>query len=297
MIWKPVIISLAFLGAIAPVGLANVFSQEALEVCPVPALSRLQRHRVAPGETLETIAQQHNLIPATLMGMNPNLRGGVASVGEEILIPPYNGIQVEVQPGKTWLDVARLYNARADVIFEVNGCQPEPRVVFIPGVNWAPGGPVTASPNLFPGYPLPMMAEIQLRYGWQLHPTNGQVVFHGGIDLSAPTGTPVLAVGEGVVAFAGYREGYGNLVVVNHAQGKQTRYAHLLETAVDTGQLVAGGETLGLVGQTGRPNSDRPHLHFEVRYNSNLGWVAQDPSPYLNIEEADSQYNRRVRRQ
>ncbi|MDT9180544.1 MAG: M23 family metallopeptidase [Limnospira sp. PMC 1291.21] len=297
MICKSALISVILLGAIAPVGLANVFSQEAREVCPTPVLSRLQRHRVAPGETLETIARQYNLIAATLMGLNPSLRDGVVSVGQEILIPPYNGIQIEVEPGQTWVDVARAHNTRADVIFEVNGCQPEPRVVFIPGVNWAPAPPVTLSPDLLSGHPLPMMTEVLFRYGWQLDPVSGQVVFHGGIDLSAPTGTPVLAVGKGVVAFAGYREGYGNLVVVNHAQGKQTRYAHLLETVVDTGQQVALGETLGLVGQTGRPSSDRPHLHFEVRYNSNLGWVAEDPSHYLNIQEADSQYKRRVRRQ
>ncbi|XDE63769.1 LysM peptidoglycan-binding domain-containing protein [Arthrospira platensis BEA 1257B] len=137
MICKSALISVILLGAIAPVGLANVFSQEAREVCPTPVLSRLQRHRVAPGETLETIARQYNLIAATLMGLNPSLRDGVVSVGQEILIPPYNGIQIEVEPGQTWVDVARAHNTRADVIFEVNGCQPEPRVVFIPGVNWA----------------------------------------------------------------------------------------------------------------------------------------------------------------
>jgi murein DD-endopeptidase MepM/ murein hydrolase activator NlpD len=284
-------------GAIAPPATADIFSREASAVCPVPALSRLRRHRIAPGETLESIARQYDLIPATLMGMNPSLGGGVAPVGEEIVIPPYNGIRVEVGPGQTWQEIARLYGARADVIFEVNGCDRNPEVVFVPGVNWTPGGTATPAPALLSGSPLPIATTVEFRYGWQLHPGTEQVVFHGGIDLAAAVGTPVLAAAEGVVAFAGFREGYGNVVVVNHARGKQTRYAHLSEIAVRAGQILASGERLGAVGQTGSPDSDRPHLHFEIRYNSDLGWVAEDPDPYLDLGNSDRWYSRGTRQQ
>ncbi len=251
-------------------------------VCPPAALSRLQRHRIQPGETLEGIARQYNLIPATLLGMNPILRQNQIPLGQEIVIPPYNGIRVEVPAGRTLQEVAQAYNARADVIFEANGCQHQPQVVFIPGVNWTPGGPVVPALSVLSGYPLPEEAPVQMGYGWQLHPTAGEVVFHSGIDLSARIGTPVLAVGEGVVAFTGSRSGYGNLVVVNHQSGKQTRYAHLSEITVQTGQTVSLGEILGKVGISGEPDSDQPHLHFEIRYNSQLGWVAEDPSPYFS---------------
>ena len=105
--------------------------------------------------------------------------------------------------------------------------------------------------------------------------------FHHGLDLAANPGTPVLAVESGTVAFAGDRGTYGKLGVVNHQGGRQTRYAHLLEVNVTTGQEVKQGDTLGKVGSTGSPDIDKPHLHFEVRYNSPQGWIAQDPEPNL----------------
>jgi len=95
---------------------------EALSACPEPALSRVFQHRVAEGDTLESIAQQYNLIPDTIRGFNPSLQSGRLAVGQELMIPPFNGIRVTVPQGQTWQDVAQAYNRRADVLFEVNGC-------------------------------------------------------------------------------------------------------------------------------------------------------------------------------
>lgn len=253
-------------------------------ICPQPLLSRLKRHRIAPGETLESIARQYNLIPATLLGMNPNLRQGKISVGEEIVIPPFNGIEVAIAPGQVWQEVVKAYNGRPDVVFEVNGCQTQPTVLFIPGVNWSPKGPPVPALAVLSGYPLPRPALLQLGYGWQLNPNINKVIFHSGLDLSAEVGTPVLSVGAGIIAFAGERSGYGQLVVVNHASGKQTRYAHLSNIAVKVGQTIQQGEVLGTVGTTGTPDNNQPHLHFEIRYNSDLGWVAEDPKFYFPIK-------------
>ena len=260
--------------------------------CPLPALSRVQAHRIAAGETLQSIAAQYNLIPATLMGINPILRQGQAPVGAEILIPPYNGILVEFSAGETWQEVAEKYNLRADVLFEVNGCQPNPRLVFIPGVNWSPIDSETSAGQSVPsevlgGFPLPRQSDALLGYGWRLRPTNNEVAFHSGIDLGADVGTPVLTMGNGIVAFADFREAYGNLVVINHASGKQTRYAHLELMSVRVGQQVKQGEQIGTVGRTGTPDVDRPHLHFEVRSRSELGWVADDPQLYLRVDVSD----------
>ncbi|TVQ18986.1 MAG: M23 family metallopeptidase [Leptolyngbya sp. DLM2.Bin15] len=255
---------------------------DAENLCGLPALSRIQTHVVQPGETLEAIAAQYGLIPSTLMGLNPALQQGSLSSGMSLQIPPYNGIRVTVPSGTTWQDLSRQYNVRADVLFEVNGCARSPAATtFIPGVNWSPG--TATSPTLedspINGYPLPEPAEVATGYGWQLDPVSGEVVFHSGVDLVAALGTPVLAVGNGIVAFAADQGNYGNLVVINHSQGLQTRYAHLDSLQVTVGQQVQQGHQLGTVGETGL--AAFPHLHFEVRTNSDLGWVARDPSDYV----------------
>ncbi|MBN3924094.1 M23 family metallopeptidase [Nostoc sp. NMS4] len=260
--------------------------------CSTPALSRFQRHKVVRGETLESIAQRYNLIPTTIIGMNPALQnGGSAAVGSVLQIPPYNGIVVEVPRGETWRQVAAQYKVRADSLFEVNGCQQNPRIVFVPGVNWSPNGVVTKSPlptdagtpnrASLSGYPLAQVATVGLAYGWQINPATGEVFFHSGVDLLAPVGSNVLAIAPGTVAFASDQGSYGKLVIINHSGGLQSRYAQLDSIKVTVGQQVKKGDLLGTVGTSGKPSSTQPHLHFEVRSSSSLGWVAEDPKGYL----------------
>jgi len=255
--------------------------------CQAPALSQVKRHTVARGETLESIARKYNLLPATLMGFNPSLRNGKATVGSEILVPPFNGIRAEVPSGKSWREIAKTYKVRPDVLFEVNGCQVSPKVVFVPGVNWSPISPSTqaiprAAGQILTGSPLGSAAPtVLLGYGYQVQPGTSQVAFHSGIDLASTVGATVLAVGNGTVAFAGTQGIYGNLVVINHAEGLQTRYAQLGRIQVKVGQRVSAGQPIGIVGTSGRPSSQEPHLHFEVRSRSKLGWVAENPDSIL----------------
>ena len=86
---------------------------------------------------------------------------------------------------------------------------------------------------------------------------------HDGIDLSAPAGTPVKTAGEGTVLFAGPQQGYGLLVIVEHARGLVTVYAHNRDLRVRTGQAVREGQVIATVGESGKTSG--PHLHFEVR--------------------------------
>ncbi len=261
--------------------------------CPVPALQRFQRHQVSAGETLQSIAQRYDLLPATIIRMNPGLRDGTVNPGSEILIPPFNGIVLEVVRGQTLRQIASRYKVRPDVLFEINGCQKNPRVVFVPTQNSSRSrATILASPNTntsldnttpvtLAGYPLATVAQVALPYGWQTNPSNGEVFFHSGIDLLAPAGTPVQVVDAGKVVFAGEQGTYGNLVIVNHASGLQSRYAQLESIKVSVGQQVQPGEELGNVGSTGQPSISETHLHFEIRSSSSLGWVAKDPKEYL----------------
>jgi murein DD-endopeptidase MepM/ murein hydrolase activator NlpD len=260
--------------------------------CPRAALSRFLRHTVSSGETLETIAQTYNLTSKSILTMNPGLQNRAIKAGTQILIPPYNGIIVEVPRGMTWRDIAKQYKIRADVLYEINGCQSIPRLVFIPSrrpSNQSDEISTTSTNNStsnststrFAVYPLTQEATIGLPYGWQNNPKNSEVFFHSGIDLLAPLGTGVQATGDGTVAFAGTQGSYGNLVIINHGKGIQTRYAQLESIKVTAGQKVQQGDILGTVGTTGKPTSPQPHLHFEVRSSSDLGWKALNPQDYL----------------
>jgi murein DD-endopeptidase MepM/ murein hydrolase activator NlpD len=261
----------------------------AAPLCPSAALDRLIQHRVAADETLDSIARRYRLIPATIMGFNPSTRNGSAAVGSTLTIPPFNGIRIDVPPGTTLKALAAQYKVRADVLFELNGCQPSPRVAFIPGVNWSPttGGSSSPAPIAKPAIdlqsPFAQRTNILLGYGWKLRSAtdSSQVALHSGIDLAADPGTAVLAAGAGTIAFVGPKDSYGQLVVINHAQGYQTRYAQLASIQVTLGQTVTVGQTIGTVGQTGQPSSPEAHLHFELRSNSPLGWVAEDPTRIL----------------
>jgi murein DD-endopeptidase MepM/ murein hydrolase activator NlpD len=276
-------------GLVAALGLGGVvppgaIAQPSSATCREPVLSRLTRHRVAHGETLGTIAQQYGLLPATLMGLNPALQGGSVGPGQELLVPPFNGIRVSVTPGQTWQQVAEAYDSRADVLFEVNGCvSTVPASIFVPGVNWFPGIRTTAaagaaSESPLQGYPLAQRSQVVINYGWQPDSAQGKLVFNTGIALASPADTAALAVGPGTVAFAGTDDTYGNLVVVNHAQGLQTRYANLNALSVRAGQTVRQGDRLGAIAPQEGGDS---FLFFEVRLNSPMGWVAQNPREFV----------------
>lgn len=99
----------------------------------------------------------------------------------------------------------------------------------------------------------------------RLHPIFKTRKAHNGIDYAAPTGTPALVVGDGVVTFAGRQGGYGNVVKINHGSGHKTLYAHLSKIHVRHGQKVQKGQKIGAVGSTGW--STGPHLHFEFLVN------------------------------
>lgn len=102
-------------------------------------------------------------------------------------------------------------------------------------------------------------------FGMRAHPLLGGMRFHSGIDLAAPQGSTVVATADGIVVASGWNGGYGLEVLLNHGGGLETRYGHLSRITVQLGQSVRAGETIGLVGSTGR--STGPHLHYETRVN------------------------------
>ena len=113
------------------------------------------------------------------------------------------------------------------------------------------------------------------QFGQRTDPFSGEGAFHTGVDISAPTGTPVHATADGIVIFSEFENGYGRLVKVDHGGGMITYYAHLSRSFVRPGQELRRGELVGAVGTTGRVTA--PHLHYEVRTNG----TPINPYPYL----------------
>ncbi len=114
---------------------------------------------------------------------------------------------------------------------------------------------------------LPVKGKITSGFGIRKDPFTGKKIFHRGIDIAAPEGTPVKAFMDGRVVFSGIKGGYGNLIIVQHRNGTQTYYGHLGVRNVKVGEKVRTGEKIGEVGSTGR--STGPHLHFELRVGRN----------------------------
>ena len=122
----------------------------------------------------------------------------------------------------------------------------------------------------------PVEGESTDSFGYRGNPFGGGgSEFHPGQDIAAPHGTPVFAPADGTVVEAGWKNGYGQTVVLDHGNGLTTRYGHLSKIEVVAGQELKRGEGLGLVGSTGR--STGPHLHYEVR----LGDLPVSPRLYL----------------
>ncbi|MBL9038836.1 MAG: peptidoglycan DD-metalloendopeptidase family protein [Archangium sp.] len=127
--------------------------------------------------------------------------------------------------------------------------------------------------------PMPTTGLVEVGYGKVINPRFNTVTVQKGIDVRAAAGTPVVAVAQGTVAFAGWLKGYGNVVIVDHGSGYHSLYAHLASAAVEVGNAVEEGEQLGDVGDTGSLKGN--YLYFEIRKQGQ----AVDPQPWLSPEE------------
>lgn len=129
------------------------------------------------------------------------------------------------------------------------------------------------------GFLMPTQGRITSPYGWRIHPIFKSKIFHTGIDIGAPYGTPIKASNAGKVIYSGWYGGYGRVVIIDHGSctgaPTTTLYAHMSKSAATVGQNVTRGQVIGYVGTTGYATG--PHLHFEVRINGK----PQNPKNYI----------------
>lgn len=190
-----------------------------------------------------------------------------------------------VTPGETLFRIGKAYGVTYQELARVNGIKDAGQIkvgqrIFIPGATRplpvetitpaepAPSAPVLPEPG-FETFLWPVNGTVNSAFG----PRGSS--FHDGIDIAAPEGTPILAIEAGEVIYSDQLRGYGNMVILRHAGGIVSVYAHNESNLVREGQSVVRGEVVARVGSTGRVSG--PHLHFEIRRNN----AAQDPLRYL----------------
>jgi len=139
---------------------------------------------------------------------------------------------------------------------------------------------------------LPVEGQPTSGYGMRMHPIDHTERLHSGMDIAAPTDTPIQAAAAGQVVFSGTQAGYGNVVVIQHAEGYATLYAHNTENLVSVGTTVSQGQPIATVGSTGR--STGPHVHFEVRRDGTrldpalFFAVGSTPKPVAAVEASSA---------
>jgi murein DD-endopeptidase MepM/ murein hydrolase activator NlpD len=248
----------------------------------IPIRPRLSviTHTVQAGETVESIAALYRLEPTTVLWSNLDLEEmpDMLRIGQKVAILPVDGVYHTVTEDDTLASIAEKYKVEVAAItgLSFNSLR-EPVFLIQPGMKLiVPGGTKPYVPRTVTSFsgPVPTNSGGTGMFMWPVGGalTQGYWYGHRAIDIGAPTGSAVVAGDTGYVSFAGWTDiGYGYLIIVDHANGYSSYYAHLSQLYVLLGQQVDKGQVIGAVGSTG--NSTGPHLHLEIRYNG----VEQNP--------------------
>ena len=252
----------------------------------IPERPRLNviTYTVQTGDTVQAIANLFGLQPTTIMWADPAIEDApdLLRIGQNVTILPIDGVYHKVAEGDTLESIAEEYKVEPEAIItcEYNRLESSNGQI-VEGMRLiVPGGEKPYVPKVVTTYvgSVPEGARGTGRFQWPVlgHITQGYWYGHRAIDIGAPTGSAVLAADGGFVSFAGWTDiGYGYLIVIDHANGFATYYAHLNNVYAFPGQAVERGQVIGAVGTTGW--STGPHLHFEVRYYGEQ----QNPRAYL----------------
>lgn len=249
------------------------------EVKPLSVLAYV----VVQGDSLWSIANAQNIELDTLVGSNTFKSSATLRPGAVLRIPNQDGIFYTMRKGDRIELVCKRYQVDLDLVRKVNptidvvSLKPG-NEVFLPGARPEAVAEVRVENKkvkLVPvrdkgrpqkggrSYRWPVMGRINSPFGWRRHPVTRRRDFHTGIDIKASRGMVIRSARDGRVAYSGWMGGYGKVVVVEHAGGQSTLYAHCSSVMVPQGTKISQGQNIARVGTTGR--STGPHLHFEVR--------------------------------
>ena len=261
-------------------------------------------YKVQSGDTLSEIAINNNIPLETIIELNASLEdeNSTIQIGEELIITSpepelsvmwqeevyveedyeaeiqyvdnddwYTTDKVVLQQpsaGHHKIAAVKTYHNEEEVSTEI--LKEEVTLAAVPKI-------VERGTKIPPTYIKPISGgRLSSQFGRRSAPVRGASTYHKGVDWSTPIVTTVVASSAGTVARAGWGSGYGYVVYINHADGRQTRYAHLSKVLVKVGQTVSQGQKIALSGNTGR--SSGPHVHFEIL----IGGSQVNPLKYLN---------------
>ncbi|MBI4252713.1 peptidoglycan DD-metalloendopeptidase family protein [Candidatus Uhrbacteria bacterium] len=238
----------------------------------------IQTYVVKTGDTLGNIARAHGLKLSTLLWANNLTERSVIRLGQHLVVLPVDGIHYRIKRGDTLGLVAKRFSSDIDSIVKANNLA-NPNAVAIGDLLMIPGGVMPTPSRYVPQQSLigrvrdtiAPSGTSERASGSYIWPTSARRITqyfswrHIGVDIAGPPSNRIYSAADGVVSFAGWAKGYGLSVVINHGGGKQTRYGHSRQLFVKVGQSVSQGETIAMVGSTGR--STGPHLHFEIIVN------------------------------
>ncbi len=273
-----------------PQNLATVVSYSPYDTALSTIISSKPRdkvvdYKVVEGDTLASISKKFGITVDTIKWAN-DMKDDMISPNQTLKIPPVTGVVHKVQSGESIYTIAKKYNTSAQGIvnFIFNEfTDPDTFGLQAGQTLYVPDGVIEAEQPKYTAM-APSYAQVQAgvrgtsNFIW---PTNGLITqyptwYHMALDIANNAAPAILAADTGTVTFAGcIQYGYGCHVVVDHANGYQTLYAHMSVISVSAGQAVSQGQQVGVMGSTGR--STGTHLHFEIR----AGGALQDPQGYL----------------
>ena len=231
-----------------------------------PTSDQISTYVVREGDTLSQIAEMFDVTVNTIKWGN-DLSSNTLRPGDTLVILPISGVRHTVAKGDTLASIAKKYKGDVNEISAYNNI-PKGSSLAVGSVVIVPDGEVSMSSPSFVG---PSSSKLKEYAGYYLRPIVGGKKTQGihgynGVDLAAPIGTPILAAADGDVIIAragGWNGGYGNYIVIRHANGTQTLYAHNSRNNVSVGDTIKQGDVIGFVGTSGK--STGPHVHFEIR--------------------------------
>jgi murein DD-endopeptidase MepM/ murein hydrolase activator NlpD len=217
---------------------------------------------VQKGDTISGVAAKFGVTVDTILAANPTVRRGALKIGQEIAVLPVSGVLYRARDGETMDSIASLFGVPREQVVRYNkavasGAVPEGTLIVVPG------GRVSAVRASFENDESTSLPSLK---GYFEKPTDGfnwgKLHHHNAVDIAASCGTPVWASAEGLVLPEAGGRGYGRFVLIEHPNGTRTRYAHLEQVVVSSGDYVKQRQLIGTVGDTGE--STGCHVHFEV---------------------------------